>query len=83
MVDCGRQQTVAVSVSGNVYTWGVGYEGALGHGTKDNQKAPKKVEGLPADAKIIHVACGRGNLRESDGACPLSSYRHDVLMGSV
>ena len=30
-VAAGRQQTCAVSKDGEVYTWGIGFEGALGH----------------------------------------------------
>ena len=29
-VACGRQQTTAVSAEGKLYTWGIGFEGALG-----------------------------------------------------
>ena len=31
-VDCGASHTVAVTAEGDVYTWGRGKFGALGHG---------------------------------------------------
>jgi len=34
-VACGTDHTVALSSSGEVYTWGWGKEGALGHGTSE------------------------------------------------
>ena len=38
-VACGRQQTAAVTADGALYTWGIGYEGSLGHGSKVNEAA--------------------------------------------
>lgn len=45
-VSLGKHHTVALSSTGDVYTWGHGKEGALGHGTVEEQDVPKKVEGL-------------------------------------
>lgn len=40
---------------GEVYTWGFGKNGALGHSNWDQVDTPKKVEGLK---DIIKVDCG-------------------------
>jgi alpha-tubulin suppressor-like RCC1 family protein len=55
-VSCGRSHTAAVTESGQVWTWGYGYEGELGHGEKSSQLQPKRVESLN---KVVDVACGR------------------------
>lgn len=54
-IACGYQHTVAVTEEGEVYTWGLGKSGALGHGNYDQVDMPKKVEGL---ANIKKVQCG-------------------------
>ena len=53
----GRQSTIAVTVTGAVYTWGDGRDGQLGDGstTSSGRIAPGMVPGLTADA----VAMGR------------------------
>ena len=43
-VDAGQEQTLAVTNVGNVYTWGCGAKGRLGHGDEQKQLVPKKVE---------------------------------------
>ena len=45
-VACGFNHTVALSKQGEVYTWGQGKQGALGHGDFEQQNVPKKVESL-------------------------------------
>lgn len=57
-VGCGRYFTTVVTEEGELYTWGVGRDFALGHGDKREQRTPKKVEDL-SNTKIIKVACGR------------------------
>ena len=54
-VSCGFQHTVAVTEEGEVYTWGYGRNGALGHGNYELVMLPKKVEGLQ---DIVKVDCG-------------------------
>lgn len=45
-VECGFSHTVALTEDGEVFTWGEGKQGALGHGDWENIHLPKKVEGL-------------------------------------
>ncbi|XP_063675413.1 serine/threonine-protein kinase Nek8-like isoform X2 [Bolinopsis microptera] len=42
-VACGNQHTVILTSENEVFTWGLGYDGRLGQGSKDNQFAPNKV----------------------------------------
>ncbi|KAG2874661.1 hypothetical protein PC118_g22517 [Phytophthora cactorum] len=71
-IDAGECHSCALSREGEVFTWGFGSSGALGHGTRDNCLIPKLVEGpwtnpnveldgetLTNDMSVvISVACG-------------------------
>eukprot|EP00929_Paragymnodinium_shiwhaense_P114655 TRINITY_DN83117_c0_g1_i1.p1 TRINITY_DN83117_c0_g1~~TRINITY_DN83117_c0_g1_i1.p1 ORF type:complete len:700 (+),score=159.05 TRINITY_DN83117_c0_g1_i1:182-2281(+) len=55
-VVCSGHYSVAVSESGEVYTWGCGKDGQLGHGDAKDVYAPKAVRAL--QSKLIrHVSC--------------------------
>jgi len=60
-VACGYDHVAAVSNKGQLYTWGCGTRGQLGHGDDRNMEEalmrPKLVESL-AGQEIIDVACG-------------------------
>mgnify|MGYP002367462933 CR=1 FL=1 len=42
-ISCGDNFTGAITQNGDVYTWGFGNEGQLGHGDKSDQKIKKKI----------------------------------------
>ncbi len=46
-----------ISFLGELYTWGKGRYGRLGHGDSDDQLKPKLVEAL-LGYRVIDVACG-------------------------
>eukprot|EP00245_Coleochaete_scutata_P012098 TRINITY_DN4638_c0_g1_i1.p1 TRINITY_DN4638_c0_g1~~TRINITY_DN4638_c0_g1_i1.p1 ORF type:complete len:425 (+),score=61.67 TRINITY_DN4638_c0_g1_i1:61-1275(+) len=48
-VSCGWRHTVAVTEKGNVYAWGRGTTGQLGHGDAADRNTPKLLESLSAD----------------------------------
>jgi len=54
-VTCGDNFGAAISDKGKLYTWGYGNEGQLGHGSKNDLKAPKMLE---FNKKIASVDCG-------------------------
>lgn len=54
-VACGFQHTAVITEDGEVYTWGHGKSGALGHGNWDQVTLPKKVENL---SNIVKIECG-------------------------
>ncbi|XP_075484381.1 PH, RCC1 and FYVE domains-containing protein 1-like [Primulina tabacum] len=59
-VACGEYHTCAVTLSGDLYTWGDGCrnDGLLGHGSDTSHSIPKKVGG-PIDGLIASfVSCG-------------------------
>ena len=53
----GVWHTVALSTKGEVYSWGRGDVGQIGHGDWENRNVPTKVEGLSGEV-VIKVACG-------------------------
>ncbi|KAG2451371.1 hypothetical protein HYH02_003973 [Chlamydomonas schloesseri] len=70
-VACGGMHTVGLTVDGDVYTWGVNDEGALGRKTSGTcwEKEPEKNKGdsfvpgaaaLPGGLKAVQVAAGDG-----------------------
>lgn len=42
-ISAGSEHSVALNSKGQVFTWGSGFMGKLGHGGQDNQLIPKKV----------------------------------------
>ncbi|EDV24451.1 uncharacterized protein TRIADDRAFT_56257 [Trichoplax adhaerens] len=60
-VACGGNHTVALTASGQVYTFGSGQNGQLGLGSKImDSNIPKLVEAL-SKRKIKHIACGESH----------------------
>uniref|UniRef100_A0A3B3ZI62 Uncharacterized protein n=1 Tax=Periophthalmus magnuspinnatus TaxID=409849 RepID=A0A3B3ZI62_9GOBI len=55
-IACGSSHSAAITSSGELYSWGLGEYGRLGHGDNTTQK-PQMVEGLRGK-KIVHVAVG-------------------------
>ncbi|CAN0153976.1 unnamed protein product [Discosporangium mesarthrocarpum] len=53
-VACGSGHTVVLSVDGEVYTWGRGDDGRLGHGDNGWKYVPRLVEGLRGK-RIVQV----------------------------
>ena len=49
-----------MTASGELYTWGRGNYGRLGHGNSEDQLTPKVVTALKGQ-KVVDVACGAGD----------------------
>ena len=45
-IACGGAHSAAITVHGEVYTWGKGRYGRLGHGDSDDQLKPKLVSNI-------------------------------------
>jgi alpha-tubulin suppressor-like RCC1 family protein len=54
-VEWGFNSTVALTKEGDVYTWGFGHEGALGHGDYEDCYLPTKIDSL---SNIKKIYCG-------------------------
>lgn len=59
-VFCGGKCSAAISISGELYTWGRGSFGSLGHGTSDDKLLPTQVQAL-AGHSVVDVALGSGD----------------------
>ncbi|XP_058083876.1 PH, RCC1 and FYVE domains-containing protein 1-like isoform X2 [Magnolia sinica] len=60
LVACGEYHTCAVTLSGDLYTWGDGTldSGILGHGNEASHWIPKRVSGQMEGIHVLSVACG-------------------------
>uniref|UniRef100_A0A8D2L2Y6 HECT and RLD domain containing E3 ubiquitin protein ligase family member 6 n=1 Tax=Varanus komodoensis TaxID=61221 RepID=A0A8D2L2Y6_VARKO len=57
-ISCGKEHSVALSNSGNVFAWGAGASGQLGTGELKASFIPKKINDL---SRIIQIACGHNH----------------------
>ncbi|VFR02950.1 unnamed protein product [Cuscuta campestris] len=58
LVACGEHHTCAVTLSGDLYTWGDGHFGLLGHGNEVSHWVPKRVNGPLEGIHVSCIACG-------------------------
>lgn len=56
-VTCGSYHTAAVTSTGDLYTWGGGMYGKLGHGNEAGCSAPQRVDAL-VGLPVAQIACG-------------------------
>eukprot|EP00742_Colponemidia_sp_Colp-10_P006762 GILJ01007247.1.p1 GENE.GILJ01007247.1~~GILJ01007247.1.p1 ORF type:complete len:881 (-),score=84.03 GILJ01007247.1:123-2765(-) len=55
---CGTEHMAALSRDGEVYTWGLGFRGQLGHGNCENRLTPESVQALLPLDKLPFVPPG-------------------------
>ena len=61
-VSCGGLHTAAVLDDGALYTFGRGDYGPLGHGDRESQTSPKRVEVAEwGNRRVVSVSCGGGH----------------------
>ncbi|XP_010555025.1 PREDICTED: uncharacterized protein LOC104824622 [Tarenaya hassleriana] len=58
LVACGEYHSCAVTLSGDLYTWGKGDFGVLGHGNEVSHWFPKRVNFLLEGIHVSSIACG-------------------------
>ncbi|XP_024029392.1 PH, RCC1 and FYVE domains-containing protein 1 [Morus notabilis] len=56
-IACGAYHVAILTTRNEVYTWGKGANGRLGHGDIEDRKTPTLVEGLK-DRHVKYIACG-------------------------
>ncbi|CAM0885437.1 unnamed protein product [Alopecurus aequalis] len=56
-VACGSYHVAVLTVKSEVFTWGKGANGRLGHGDIEDRKIPTRVEAL-RDRAVRHISCG-------------------------
>ncbi|CAL8291539.1 unnamed protein product [Boreogadus saida] len=61
-VSCGSRHTAAVTTTGDLYTWGWGEYGQLGHGTASSSDEPHCVDFFRQEGfRVVDVVCGPWN----------------------
>uniref|UniRef100_A0A672KFB8 RCC1 domain containing 1 n=1 Tax=Sinocyclocheilus grahami TaxID=75366 RepID=A0A672KFB8_SINGR len=61
-ISCGSRHTAAVSGTGDLYTWGWGHYGQLGHGTENSTDEPTLVDYFASHRMCVKdVVCGLWN----------------------
>ncbi|XP_057789583.1 PH, RCC1 and FYVE domains-containing protein 1-like [Salvia miltiorrhiza] len=58
LVACGEYHSCAVTLSGDLYTWGDGHFGLLGHGNEVSHWVPKRVNGPLEGIHVSSISCG-------------------------
>ncbi|KAK4441417.1 PH, RCC1 and FYVE domains-containing protein 1 [Sesamum alatum] len=58
LVACGEYHSCAVTLSGDLYTWGEGHFGLLGHGNEVSHWVPKRVNGPLEGIHVSSISCG-------------------------
>lgn len=66
----GSVHSCAINADGELFTWGKGKDGVLGHGDEADQPTPKRVEALEG-VKVTQVACSYSHTvaLDADGKC--------------
>lgn len=59
-IACGSTYSAAITASGDLYTWGRGNYGRLGHGGSEDHTVPNQVTALKGH-RVIDMACGSGD----------------------
>jgi len=58
-VSCGATHTVALTNTGNIYSWGLGEFGALGTGNTMTMHSPTRIEYFTQkEIKVTSISCG-------------------------
>ena len=81
-IACGQYHTAAVSNSGRLFTWGSGKWGQLGHGVRQDERFPRKVDTEKALGSFIKVACGDRHtavLNDQGGIITFGNGQHGQL----
>jgi hypothetical protein len=56
-IACGAQHSLAITDAGELYTWGSGEDGRLGHGDMRDRAVPRKVMSLLRES-VVGASCG-------------------------
>lgn len=57
-ISCGEEHAALITKDNQLFTWGYGHDGQLGHQSKNQLTTPVKVEKV---GKVVKVVCGGGH----------------------
>lgn len=81
-IACGSGHTVVLSTEGEVYTWGRGDDGRLGHGDNGWKYVPRIIRSL-AGQVVTQVTCGSYHTAAVTGNGDLYTWQVTVFLASV
>lgn len=83
VIAAGESHFVLLSEDGDVYTWGSGSSGALGHGVLNDRIAVPTRLDLPGAAPVVEIASGQRHTlaRTADGEIYAWGYNHAGALG--
>ena len=81
-VACGSYHSMALTKDGEVYTWGFGAHGRLGHGSTEDEFMPKRVEALVGEnISSIHAGFEYSSAVSTSGKVFVWGYGHFYVLG--
>eukprot|EP00756_Hemistasia_phaeocysticola_P057783 Hpha_TRINITY_DN34394_c0_g1::TRINITY_DN34394_c0_g1_i1::g.109603::m.109603 len=57
-IAAGQWHSCAITEQGELFSWGVGFQGRLGHGDKEPCAVPTRVRGQLEGQQVVDVSCG-------------------------
>jgi alpha-tubulin suppressor-like RCC1 family protein len=61
-VSCGSHFSLAVSESGELFSWGSSSKGALGHEDCLDEESPRVINFFRGKFKVVQIACGEAHV---------------------
>ena len=78
---CGEEHAAFIDENGQVYTWGFGVEGQLGHGNKNSLNVPTHVKSFTPRATSVKCGGGHTGIITNDGELYLMGRGRDGQLG--
>jgi alpha-tubulin suppressor-like RCC1 family protein len=72
-VACGAQHSLGITEGGELYTWGSGEDGRLGHGDMRDRSVPRKVMSLLRH-RVVQASCGGAHTAVLTESCALFTF---------
>ncbi|MGI8430245.1 MAG: RCC1 domain-containing protein [Solirubrobacteraceae bacterium] len=84
-VAAGMYHILALSSSGQLYTWGANFSGQLGTGTTHDSSVPKSVTAgaIPVGAKLTEIAAGGNHNLALSASGQLYAWGENVFFGEL
>jgi len=73
VINCGKKHAALITENGELYTWGCGLDGQLGHNSRSSRRQPTYVQGLKSQ-NIQCVGCGGGHTVVADDKGKLYAF---------
>ncbi|OQR84726.1 hypothetical protein ACHHYP_12987 [Achlya hypogyna] len=80
LVRTGHHFAAAVSIDGELYTWGWNRHGQLGHRTTADEALPRRVQGLP---RVLEIAAGETHVLALAGVARYGEGAHSSAGATV